>query len=589
MKKTIFKQLTLIYTSLSLFLLLSVGIYFLSWLHRDQFHNSIEKTNLLWKHLSGSMEDISNSLNSPDLNEKISNLSASLKAKIFIYDKNDRVIVRYENGQLDDSEYKESTLEITILSQLKSAFPTVEGKHFNSGEYFVSSYPIFFKSQINGYFVIIQNKGNVLNLWVEFFPKLIQIIAFVFTIALIIFILFAKRLVYPIKHLSKVASLINVKNMDIPIIDSADNEIGDLAVQFRQMSHNLKESICEINTQKEMLVSIMNAIRQAIWIVDENACIVMYNELFAEISKHKELKGKYLFDILRNHELIKILQDTLKLKQHFTEEIEIEDKIFLCTSSYINTNKNIVFTLLDISDIKAIEKLKKDFISNVSHELKTPLTAIKGFVETMLEDIREDSEHPENYQAIFESQAHYLEIVNRNTNRLIYIVNDLLSLSRLEQNQELHKEIINVQNLLERIQVIFTDRLKENQMQILIQNQNAHTEILADEYQLEQVFINLIDNAIKYAGKGKIEISLENQADNLLVKVKDQGDGIKAQHLKRIFERFYVVDSSRSKRMGGTGLGLSIVKHIVYLHHGEILVESTENIGTCFTVSLPLK
>lgn len=586
MKKTIFKQLILIYVLLSLFLLITVGVYFLQYLHKEQFRVSIEKTNLLWENLSYNIEDISISLNSPLLNQRLMTLSKNLKAMIFIYDNNDRVIARYYDGQLDDSEYVPSELEALIKNELKFAQLYTSGKHFNITKNFISAYPIYYRNSINGYFVIIQNRSHILDSWNEFLGEILQIIFLVFAIALVVFIIFSQKLVFPIKHLTKVASLINVKNMDIPIIKTDNNEIGELADQFRLMSQKLKDSFEEINTQKEMLMSVMNSIHQAIWVVDDKGLIKLYNNYFKSLVSIEEIENVYLFNILRNHNLIKIFQDTLTSKSYFTSEIEIEDKIFMCTSAYVKANKSIILTLLDITDIKSVEKLKKDFISNVSHELKTPLTAIKGFVETMLEDLNEDNELNTN-KDFLDSQRHCLQIINRNTNRLIYIVTDLLSLSRLEQEQEIQKDFFTLKDMIERIQLIFTDKLSQNGKILETDLQENIPDICADEYRMEQVLINLIDNAIKYSNGEKIYLSVKHKDSIFEIKVKDEGEGIKPQHLKRIFERFYVVDSSRSKRMGGTGLGLSIVKHIINLHNGEISVESKENQGTCFKICIP--
>ena len=575
MKKTIFKQIITIYILLSFFLLITVGIYFLQYLHKEQFRVSIEKTSLLWNNLAYNIDDISLSLNSPVLNERISKLSEYLNAMIFIYDDKDRIIARYIDGHLDDTEYEKSDLESLVRFEIKTSMLSQAGKHFNIKEYFVSSYPIFYKSSLNGYFVIIQNRQEILHSWNEFIGDVLQIIILVFIISLIIFIIFAQKLVRPVKHLTKVASLINVKNMDIPIIDTDKNEIGELANQFRQMSANLKQSFEEINSQKEILLSTINSIHQAIWIVDEKTNIEMANSHFEKLIQNREYHKKYLFDLLRNHDIIKIYQDTVSSKTHITREIEFDDKICLCTSSYIKTSRSIIFALLDISDIKSVEKLKKDFISNVSHELKTPLTAIKGFVETLLEDASNE-------------QKHYLEIVNRNTDRLIFIVNDLLSLSKLEQANELLKQEIIISDFFVIIEKIFVEVLKNENITIKYKLDGVITKIFADEFKLEQVFINLIDNAIKYAGKGVIEISAKKIENKVEFIVADEGSGIPKKHLKRIFERFYVVDPSRSRRIGGTGLGLSIVKHIINLHNGEIKVESEENRGCRFIILLPI-
>ena len=234
-------------------------------------------------------------------------------------------------------------------------------------------------------------------------------------------------------------------------------------------------------------------------------------------------------------------------------------------------------TLYDITTIKNLEKTKKDFVSNVSHELRTPLTAIKGFVET-LQDTNSDDKN-----------KHYLNIISRHTDRVIRIVNDLLLLSKLEGapgNLELEK--VNLKNLIENILKIFEQSLKEKKLALKFNASNSLPIINADPFKLEQVFINLIDNAIKYTERGEIAISLNSYNETVTIEIQDTGICIPQEHLSRIFERFYVVDSSRSRKLGGTGLGLSIVKHIVLLHNGKIDVKNIPGVGTNFVVSLPV-
>jgi len=382
-------------------------------------------------------------------------------------------------------------------------------------------------------------------------------------------------MIAPIKHLTKVASLVNLNNMDIPIIVSEENEIGELTSQFRQMSISLKNSFEEINSKKETLMSIMNAINQSIWIVDQNAIIKMANKKFENLINKDCCVGLHLFELLRNHDIIKIYHDVLASKENITREIELFNTIYLCTVSYLHSNENIIITLIDISDIKSVERFKKDLISNVSHELKTPLTAIKGFVETLIEEA-----NPQ--------QKKYLDIVSINTERLIAIVNDLLTLSKLEQSSSIIKQEINCDTFISKIEVLFIDSIKKQKMSIKYELSEGLPMLYADEFMLEQVFINLIDNAIKYSGDGEITVSIKYENKTFIIKVHDNGIGIPQKDITKIFERFYVVDKSRSKRMGGTGLGLAIVKHIIHLHNGKISVESEIGNGTTFTIILPI-
>ena len=214
------------------------------------------------------------------------------------------------------------------------------------------------------------------------------------------------------------------------------------------------------------------------------------------------------------------------------------------------------------------------FIVNVSHELRTHLTAIKGYVETLEEETKGEARH-------------YLKIIKKHTERLINIVQDLLLLSELEEKGLTQiKEKVNLEETAKNVFKIFEQKAKEKGLELNLICEGTLV-VKGDPFKLEQMFINLIDNAIKYTEEGEVSVSLKETNKEVIVKVKDTGLGIPKEHLDRIFERFYVVDKSRSRKFGGTGLGLSIVKHIVLLHNGKIEVKSALREGTEFIITFP--
>jgi two-component system phosphate regulon sensor histidine kinase PhoR len=241
---------------------------------------------------------------------------------------------------------------------------------------------------------------------------------------------------------------------------------------------------------------------------------------------------------------------------------------------YINSLDKIVINLRDITDIRNLEKIKRDFVVNVSHELRTPLTAIKGYLETI---------------RVKGDDRHYLEIVKRHTDRLIRIVEDLLTLSELEEKGiRLENEDVDLKAIVENVVKMFEQKIKEKELGIKIIVEDDLPLVTGDSFKLEQVFINIIDNAIKYTDKGEVIITLRREDGYVRAEVKDTGIGIPEKHLSRIFERFYTVDKSHSRRLGGTGLGLSIVKHIVSLHGGRVDVSSKPGGGTVIGFEIPI-
>lgn len=232
------------------------------------------------------------------------------------------------------------------------------------------------------------------------------------------------------------------------------------------------------------------------------------------------------------------------------------------------------------SKLKLLENVRKDFVANVSHELKTPVTSIKGFIETLQEGAIENPEEAK----------HFLDIISRHTNRLNAIIEDLLSLSRLEQNTNSIDNLLEKQKLLPVLEsAIQVCEVNAANKSIKI-NLNCTEDIYAniDSLLFEQAIVNLIDNAIKYSSENKeITITADILGKEIFINIEDQGCGIPEEHISRIFERFYRVDKARSRKAGGTGLGLAIVKHIINSHKGYVTVASKLNCGSTFTIHLP--
>ena len=236
----------------------------------------------------------------------------------------------------------------------------------------------------------------------------------------------------------------------------------------------------------------------------------------------------------------------------------------------------MVVTLHDITEFRALEKTKKDFVVNVSHELKTPLTAIKGFVET-IEGQTEDDNRP------------YLEIIRRNTERMIAIVEDLLVLSELEERgSKIGRTRVDLKPMAESVLKMFEKRAGEKGLSLSLEAPPDLPPVPADPNQMEGLLLNLVDNAVKYTEKGSVTVRVSVRDRSMAIDVEDTGIGIDADDLPHVFERFYVVDKSRSRKLGGTGLGLAIVKHIVSAHKGTVSVKSRIGEGTTFSVLLPL-
>ncbi|MCK4396890.1 HAMP domain-containing protein [candidate division WOR-3 bacterium] len=406
--------------------------------------------------------------------------------------------------------------------------------------------------------------------------RIIQIALIAIIISLSGATLFSKGLSNPIKELVRGARKVAFGDFDVKIYLRNRDELKELADAFNYMTHKIKTLFSDLSFRKGELDSIISSLQQGLLVLDKDGKIVLSNESSQKILQNNNIEGKLYWEVIREPKLSDLIKRVADEKGSLVGEVEFNEKTFVCSAIFIAAQEEIVLIFHDITEIRNLEKVKKDFVVNVSHELRTPLTAIKGFVETLEDEVNK-------------KHIHYLEIIKKHTERLINIVEDLLLLSEFEEKKaKLEIEEVNLNSLVENVQTIFNQKIKEKGLTLELNRDKEIPIIKADPFKLEQLFINLIDNAINYTEKGKIRLSLTRENQYLKIEIEDTGIGIPHENLPRIFERFYVVDKSRSRKLGGTGLGLSIVKHIVLLHNGKIDVESTYGKGTKFKIILPV-
>jgi len=394
-------------------------------------------------------------------------------------------------------------------------------------------------------------------------------------IALLAAFLISNSVVRPIRHLTLAARKVASGDFSVRVFLKTQDELRVLADSFNRMNEEMEKMFSKIGQQKEELKSIIDSLQEGLLVLDKQGKVIRSNESFRKIMGNQAAEGKFYWEIMRNPQLAELLKKAGAEKRNFLEELTFGDRIFMCSVTPLKGGEEIVSIFHDITEIKDIERIKKDFVVNVSHELRTPLTAIKGYAETLRKEVGTAP------------GKKYLETVERNTDRLINIVNDLLMLSSFEEKAALELEDINLRGFLENVIKIFDQKLNDKQLSLVIDAKEDLPPIKADLFKLEQMLVNLLDNAVKYTDRGEITVSVDVQDKRVRIQVTDTGIGIPKNDIPRIFERFYVVDKSRSRKSGGTGLGLSIVKHIVLLHHGTIDIESALGKGTSITVTLP--
>jgi two-component system phosphate regulon sensor histidine kinase PhoR len=405
--------------------------------------------------------------------------------------------------------------------------------------------------------------------------RILTIAAVALVVSLIGATIFSATLSRPVKDLITASRSVAEGDLNTRVMLKSRDELRELGDSFNLMTERIQQLVLELSRRREELSSVISSIRDGLAVLDRNGRIILSNDAFRAVMGEDEVEGKLYWEVLRAADFGDLVKSASAGGRGAVSDIRLGGRLYSCGAAFVESQEEVVVWLHDITDIKDVERVKKDFIVNLSHELRTPMTAIKGFLETAGDEVGERGRH-------------YLDIVKRHTDRLSDIVEDLLRLSELEdRGTELDLEEIDLEAVVVETMKIFEERLKGKGLALSITVGPGVPRIMGDEYKLQQVFLNLIDNAVKYTERGAISISIESESGMVGATVRDTGIGIPEEHIGRIFERFYVVDKSRSRKVGGTGLGLSIVKHIVLMHGGGISVSSVPGEGTAFTVTLP--
>jgi two-component system phosphate regulon sensor histidine kinase PhoR len=406
--------------------------------------------------------------------------------------------------------------------------------------------------------------------------QLMKVVGLVTLVALVIALFLSKSLSAPVRELIDASSRVAAGDFEVSVSTRRSGEFRRFAQSFNAMTGKLKTVFDEVRLKNEEIRSILGSIREGLCVLDRDARIELCNASFRRIVRNEGPEGRHFWELVRSSPLAEAVRRARDSGTETAAEGVIGERVYYGNVAQLTTGERLVVTLHDITELRALEKTKKDFAVNVSHELKTPLTAIKGFLET-IEPRAEVENRP------------YLDIIRRNTERMIAIVQDLLVLSELEdRGSRIDKTEVDLKPLAESILKMFEERAKDKGLVLSLEAPLDLPPVHGDPGQMEGLLLNLVDNAVKYTDRGSVTVRFATREGRLVIEVEDTGIGIDADHLPHIFERFYVADKSRSKKLGGTGLGLSIVKHIVLAHKGEVSVRSRVGEGTKIIVSLPL-
>ena len=528
-----------------------------------------------------------NQPNLPALELLIRDLSSKIKSRITIISTEGKVLVDSEKTLLEASDMDNHAARPEVKAAL-GGFAGSEIRYSSTLKInmLYVAVPIISNDNVSGVIRLALPLVNVEKVLKSIRESIIFSIIFALALAFVLGSLLTAGIIKPVNKIIQVSRKYAKGDFSHKIYHDSQDEIGELASTLNKMAYDIEEKIKDISSQSQQLKAVFNSMIEGVVLTDKTGSILSVNQSIERIFKvrREDVEGKVFLEAIRNNDIAEIISSIIESGKPVSKEIALAypvQRIFEVNATPIFYNNSISGSLLvihDITEIRRLENMRRDFVANVSHELKTPLTSIKGFVETLLGGALEDKENNRNF----------LKIIQDHTDRLDKLVNDLLALSSLESKGiVINRKDFNLSLQVEEIIKGFKSQMKNKGIKVL--NQLPKELIInADESRMEQVFINFIDNAIKFnKDKGDIIISCQLFEDKIKIVIEDSGMGIPQRDIPRIFERFYRVDKARSRELGGTGLGLSIVKHIIELHGGSVGIESTEGLGSKFWFILP--
>lgn len=438
-------------------------------------------------------------------------------------------------------------------------------------------------------FIVFVMAGLLLSPIVSNIYILIAVLFFLYLIKMILIIYIVETYVKPLGKLSNTMDKLLEGNYYARISGTAKGEIAELSSKINQLARSLSELTIQEQIQAEQLSTVIENSESGLVLIDEKGYIHLINRTFISMfgKTPQDYIGYLYYDVIGNESIHQTVQKTFLQETRIKHSLSIEsvdnpavyyEVIGAPIFNERNLLKGAVLVIYDITEFKQLEVMRKDFVANVSHELKTPITSIRGFSETLLDGAQEDQKIREQF----------LQIIFKESKRIQLLIEDLLILSKIEKyEQHINIKEIFIDDVFAELLPVFTQRAKKENITLEI-NIKEHISLQADEDKVKQVLLNVFMNAINYTPEdGIVSIKMIEVGQYVLIEISDTGIGIEKDALPRIFERFYRVDKDRSRGSGGTGLGLAIVKHIVEAHRGKIEVESELGKGTTFSIYLP--
>lgn len=591
MFKSIRWRFILIYFLLVFLAMSIVGIYIVNQLEDIQLNMNTKNMEARISSIVASYQ----SLNSGSWNENIEEIKKSINSVQVGYNENIYVILNDENrtiiaGSVEESigvsAFNNNKIDNYILTKSMDGtsyhtapldrFEDTENKRF----FYHMSFPVQIDGIINGYIYLINNIDYIYDTVDESKQIMTQATIIALTVTIFLGLILSTSITGPIKELTIKAKQMSLGDFDQKVNVKSDDEIGQLGNMFNYLIDQLKRSMSNLQQEKSKMETTLTYMEDGVLTVDSSGSIIHANPVAEKILS---LKKNERFD-----DAISRIKDSISMAYikskgyHGTDLVEKNGETYnIDYAPFMNSRNEIggvILVFKNITEQHRIDKLQKEFVANVSHELKTPITTIKSYAETLLDGALEEKQIAEEF----------LNVINSESDRMSRLVSDLLRLSRMDYEQtNWNKENINLSDMVNII-------VKKLQIQIKNKNINIHLNVPAglnimfDRDGFEQILLNIAGNAVKYTqNSGNLWIDASKSNNNVIIKVKDDGQGIPKEDQARIFERFYRVDKARARGLGGTGLGLSIAKQIAEAHNSSITVNSEINEGTEMIITIP--
>lgn len=518
--------------------------------------------------------------------ERINDFSKKLKARISIIGMDGKIV--FDSGEINQEvdDYADITKNIKELD--KASIDELNRNNNNLKYYFE---PIIIDGKKVGFVCVSAMVTELTEAYAHIWWLLTLSFGFAFIFILTLGMKIMKRYTNPIENATNVAFDLAKGNYYARANEAQPGEIGMLSSSLNILAQNLQEMKKTHEMQQDRLAALIENMGSGIILIDGHGFISLINRTYKELFdvQASDFLNKPYYEVIEHTEIHKIIDDIFmteqKIKQQIVLPLKIERRHFeVYGVPIIGENdvwKGILLVFHDITEIKKLEQMRKDFVANVSHELKTPVTSIKGFSETLLDGAMKDRETLETF----------LNIILKESDRLQSLIYDLLELSKIE-NEGFRLSIVpfNIIEVLKESIRIMEVKAEEKEIDILFNPDKDTLWIDGDVDRIKQVFINIISNAVSYTpNNGEVIIVIEENDNKVIVHIKDTGLGINKEEIPRIFERFYRVNKARDRNTGGTGLGLAIVKHLIEALKGKVSVHSEFGKGTTFSIEFNKK